>query len=51
VKFAELQPSEADIQKTFDACRDFILETREAKPEAEAEPNSNNQQPITIPER
>ena len=51
VKFAELQPSEADIQKTFDSCRDFILETREAKPEAEAGPNSNPQQPITSNKR
>jgi len=27
VKFAELQPDEAEIQQTFDACKRFIMET------------------------
>lgn len=30
VKFAEHQPSHDDIQKTFDACKEFILETKES---------------------
>jgi len=30
VKFAEHQPSRDDIQKTFDACKEFILETKES---------------------
>jgi hypothetical protein len=38
VKFAELQPTEAEIQETFDACKAFILETREVKPEAPTQP-------------
>lgn len=33
VKFAELQPSEAEIQKTFDACKAFILETQVQPPQ------------------
>ena len=27
VKFAEHSPTNEDIQKTFDACKEFILET------------------------
>ena len=42
VKFAELQPSEAEIQKTFDACKEFILETRGQDPqEAPAQPSTS----------
>ena len=28
VKFAELEPSTEDIQGTFDACKNFIIETQ-----------------------
>lgn len=35
VKFAELQPAGEDIRETYDACRNFVLETKvEAVPEA-----------------
>ena len=30
VKFAEHQPDQDDIQKTFDSCKNFIMETQEA---------------------
>jgi len=30
VKFAEYQPNQDDIQKTFDSCKNFIMETQEA---------------------
>lgn len=42
VKFAELQPSEAEIQKTFDACKEFILETRVQEPRDASAPTSTS---------
>jgi hypothetical protein len=35
VKFAEHQPETGDIQKTFDTCKNFILETKNQRPPAE----------------
>ncbi|MBN1674402.1 MAG: hypothetical protein JXR37_25365 [Kiritimatiellae bacterium] len=43
VKFAEHQPEKADIQKTFDSCKTFILETKPANGEAPRPMLPNNQ--------
>ena len=43
VKFAEHQPATEDIQKTFDSCKNFILETRDiAEPGGTAHETSGN---------
>jgi len=39
VKFAEHQPANQEIQKTFDACKRFIVETEERREETEAAAN------------
>ena len=47
VKFAEHQPTTEDIQKTFDSCKNFIVETRDitgaggTAPEGSGSPNRN----------
>lgn len=45
VKFAEHQPATAEIQTTFDACKTFIVETKENTENSETSENRENHAP------
>ena len=53
VKFAEHIPGDEDIQRTFDSCKHFILETRElpgasAGPERDASDRPDHPEPAGV---